>query len=185
MIASFHYLVDHTMNPEQRLLQNNEYVRTDSQSSGSSSGSETSSDSSSDESVMETEQSNLVSLPSSTNNSNSNSNSTVSHNHLTSYNRHGYSEDPDMAMLHEMGSNTTPNEDDLTIPAPAPRTNPPAQSSTQLRETDEFKRILEGICHRVVFNSQSTHAASLTANQKEVSEIGKSGIKDENPYQTF
>jgi len=124
---------------------------------------------------METEQSNLVSLPSTNPNSNLGS----------SYNAHATSADIDMAMLHSMGSNTVVNEDDITIPPPAPRTNPPTtsqSSSTSSNQTDSFKRTLTEVCHQIVYNSVSTQ--TVTGRDKEVSEIAKQLVeimRSENP----
>jgi len=153
------------MNPHQNTAEifqlNKNYARS---SSESSSGSETSLESSSDESGMETEQSNLVSLPSTNSNSNFGS----------SYNAHADSVDNDMAMLHSMGSNTVVNDDDTTIPPPAPRANPPP--------IDAFKRTLTEVCHRTVYNSAS--AQSVQARDKEVSEVAKELVemmRSENP----
>lgn len=162
------------MNPHQTTAEifplNKSYARSSSEGSSSS---ETSSDSSSDESGMETEQSNLVSLPSTNSNSNSNLGS--------SYNAHAASADLDMAMLHSMGSNTVVNEDDTTIPPPAPRTNPPTTSQSS-NQTDSFKRTLTEVCHQIVYNSVSTQA--VTGRDKEVSEIAKQLVeimRSENP----
>jgi hypothetical protein len=165
------------MNPHQTTADifslNKNYARSSSEGSSSS---ETSSDSSSDESGMETEQSNLVSLPSTNPNSNLGS----------SYNAHATSADIDMAMLHSMGSNTVVNEDDTTIPPPAPRTNPPTtsqSSSTSSNQTDSFKRTLTEVCHQIVYNSVSTQ--TVTGRDKEVSEIGKCFQMIPNSQQKF
>jgi len=163
------------MNPHQSNAEifplNKNYARS---SSDTSSSSETSSESSSDESGMETDQSNLVSLPSTNTNSISNS-----------YNAHFESVDSDMAMLHSMGSNTVVNENDSTIPPPAPRTiSPPTSqlSSTSQTQTDSFKRTLTEVCHRIVYNSTST--LEIATREKEVSEIAEQLVKimrSENP----
>lgn len=156
-------------NNAQRYPQNHQPFinRSDSESSGSETSS--SSDSSSDESGMETDSSNLVALPSS--NTSNNSNAQVSNSHANSI-------DPEMAMLHSMDSNTVVNEEDTTIPPPnlpvqpAASTSSTTSSSSNQSQTDGFKRTLGEICHRMVFQSPSTHA--VTGREKEISDIGKS-----------
>ena len=165
-------------NNAQRYPQNSQFLnRSERGSSSSSSGSETSSspDSSSDESGMETDSSNLVALSSS--NTSNNSNAQVSNSHANSI-------DPEMAMLHSTHSNTVGNEEDPTIPPPnlpvqpAASTSSTTSSSSNQSQTDGFKRTLGEICHRMVFQSPSTHA--VTGREKEISDIGKS---KKNPFQ--
>ncbi|CAG5090255.1 Oidioi.mRNA.OKI2018_I69.PAR.g12527.t1.cds [Oikopleura dioica] len=184
------------MNPHQnsnaqRYSQNNQLInRSDSESSSSSSGSETSSssDSSSDESGIETEssnlESNLVSLPSS--NRSYNSNADVAND---VFNSHANSIDPDMAMLHSTQSNTVGNDQDPTIPPPNLPVQPATSSSTissssssNRSQSDGFKRTLGEICHRMVFQSPSTHA--VTGREKEISDIASQLVeimRNENP----